>query len=148
MANISDEQLLKMAMGVKTGDAEIDATADIMRLKAEWEIVPDRGQDKLTKRKQMRHEMFKIIKRLTRDLEISAELTPGLVAIKSIIDPQLEEMQKTNKQMNWYAFTFHWDLHPRDHTKVITKDRWFAEGGKYDELGALRPTAFTEQQID
>ena len=148
MANISDEQLLKMAMGVKTGDAEIDATADIMRLKAEWEIVPDRGQDKLTKRKQMRHEMFKIIKRLTRDLEISAELTPDLVAIKSIIDPQLEEMQKTNKQMNWYAFTFHWDLHPRDHTKVITKDRWFAEGGKYDELGALRPTAFTEQQID
>ena len=148
MANISDEQLLKMAMGVKTGDAEVDATADSMRLKAEWETRPERAKDRLTKRNRMRHEMFKIVKRLTRDLEINMELTPDLVAIKAIIDPQLEELQKLNKQMNWYAFTFHWDIHPDDHTKVITKDRWFAEGGRYDELGALKPPAFTEQQID
>jgi len=46
MANISDEQLLKMAMGVKTGDAEVDATADSMRLKAEWETRPERAKDR------------------------------------------------------------------------------------------------------
>lgn len=148
MSNISDEQLLKMAMGVKTGDAEADATAEVMHLKAEWETVPERGRDKLTKRRKMRHQMFKIIKHLVRDVEIKSETTPDLVAIRAIIEPQLTEMQKTNSRMNWYAFTFLWDLHPKDHTKVITKDRWFAEGGRYDELGALEPTAFTEQEID
>jgi hypothetical protein len=148
MANISDEQLLKMAMGLKTGDAEVDATADVMKLKAEWEVVPSRGRDKLTKRKKMRHNMFKIVKRLTRDLEITPEEHAELLAIKAIIDPQLEELGKTNSQMNWFGFTFNWDINPRDHTKVITKDRWFAEGGRYDELGQLEPPAFTEQQID
>ena len=146
--NISEEQLLKMAMGVPTGDEEVDATADMMRLKSEWEIVPARRKDILTKRKKMRHNMFKIVKRLTRGLEMTAEDHADLLAIKSIIDPQLAEMQKVNRQMNWYAFTFHWDLHPQDHTKVITKDKWFASGGDYDELGALKPTAFTEQEID
>ena len=92
--------------------------------------------------------MFKIVKRLTRNLEMTAEEHADLLAIKAIIDPQLEEMRKTNAQFNWFSFTFHWDLNPRDHTKIITKDKWFAEGGDYDELGALRPTAFTEQQID
>jgi hypothetical protein len=147
MSNISDEQLLKMAMGVSTGDAELDATADVLRLKAEWEAIPERRRDILTKRKKMRHNMFKIIKRLTRELEMTEETTPDLLAIKAIIDPQLEELQKANKQMNWFAFTFHWDLNPKDHTQIVTKDRWFAEGGDYDELGALRPTAFTEQEI-
>ena len=85
---------------------------------------------------------------MVRDIEVSAEATPELVAIRAIIEPQLVEMQKTNGRMNWYAFTFLWDLHPKDHTKVITKDRWFAEGGRYDELGALEPSAFTEQEID
>lgn len=92
--------------------------------------------------------MFKIIKHLVRDVEINAETTPDLVAIRAIIEPQLVEMQKTNGRINWYSFTFFWDIHPKDHTKVITKDRWFAEGGRYDELGALEPTAFTEQEID
>lgn len=142
----TDEQLLKMAMGVKTDDAEVDATVDIMKLKSEWEIIPERSKDKLTKRRKMRHNMFKIIKRLTRELEMSPETTPELLAIKAIFDPQLDA--ETNKQINWYSFTFLWDVHPSDHTKIITKDRWFASGGRYDELGALQPTAFTEQQID
>ncbi len=147
MSNISDEQLLKMAMGVSTGDEELDKSADVMRLKAEWEVLPTKGRDILTKRKKMRHNMFKIVKRLTRKLEMTPEEHAELLAIKAIIEPQLEELQKTNQQMNWYSFTFHWDLHPKDHTTVITKDRWFAEGGRYDELGALKPTAFTEQEI-
>lgn len=145
--NISEEQLLKMAMGVQTGDAEIDATANMMRIRAEWEVLPTRARDKLTKRRKMRHNMFKIVKRLTRNLEMNPEEHAELLAIKAIIDEQLTELQKVNNQMNWYAFTFHWDLNPQDHTKIITKDRWFAEGGRYDELGALEPTAFTEQEI-
>ena len=144
MAEYSDEQLLKMAMGVKTGDEEVDATADMMRLRAEWEVIPSRGRDRLTKRRQMRHNMFKIVKRLTRELEMTPENHAELLAIKSIIDPQLDQ----NKMHNWFSFTFHWDIHPKDHTKIITKDRWFAEGGSYDELGQLKPSAFTEQQID
>ena len=142
---ISDEQLLKMAMGVKTGDDELDATAAVMKLKAEWEIIPSSGKDRLTKRRKMRHNMFKIIKRLTRELEMTEAEHAELLAIKAIIDPQLND--NPNKQVNWYSFTYNWDLHPKDHTKMITKDRWFAEGGSYDELGALRPTAFTEQEI-
>ena len=87
----------------------------------------------------MRHQLFKVVKRLSRELE----LTPELEAIKSIFDPQLND----NYQINWASFTFYWDIHPSDHTKIITKDKWFAEGGHYDELGALQPTAFTEQEI-
>lgn len=144
MAEFSEEQLLKMAMGVETGDEEVDATAEVMKLKAEWEVLPSRGLDRLTKRRKMRHNMFTIIKRLTRKLEMTSEDHAELLAIKAIIDPQLDQ----GKMRNWYSFTFNWDLHPKDHTKIITKDRWFAEGGGYDELGSLKPTAFTEQQID
>ena len=143
MADLSDEQILKMAMGVKTGDEEADATAAVLQLKAEWETIPDRNRDKLTKRRKMRHNMFRIVKCLTREIEMTPEDHTELLAIKSIIDPQLN-----NSQMrNWYSFTFHWDIHPRDHTKIITKDRWFAEGGAYEELGLLKPSAFTEQEI-
>lgn len=142
----TDEQLLKMAMGVVSDDPEVEATATMMKLKSEWEIVPTRGKDILTKRKQMRHNMFKIVKRLTRELEMTAEDHPDLLAIKSIIDPQLDE--QPNKQINWYSFTFLWDINPRDHTKLITKEKWFKEGGRFDDLGALMPPAFTEQQID
>ena len=142
----SDEQLLKMAMGVQSGDPEVEATATMMKLKSEWEIVPARKRDILTKRKKMRHNMFKIIKRLTRELEMSPETTPDLIAIKTIIDVQLDE--QPNKQLNWYSFTFLWDINPNNHTKIITKDQWFKEGGRFDDLGALMPPAFTEQQID
>lgn len=142
----TDEQLLKMAMGVKSDDVEIEAAVDIMKIKSEWEIIPARGKDKLTKRRKMRHNMFKIIKRLTRELEMTTIDHAELLAIKAIFDPQLEA--QTNKQINWYSFTFLWDINPQDHTKIVTKDRWFAEGGRFDELGALQPTAFTEQQID
>ena len=134
----SDEQLLKMAMGVPEEGTE-EALA-IMKLRADWEAQPGSGRDKLTKRKKMRHNMFKIIKRIRRELE----MTPELEAIKSIIDPQLD----ADRQINWATFTFQWDIHPSDHTKIIQKDRWFPEGGQYDELGALQPTAFTEQIID
>jgi len=134
----SDDQLLKMAMGVPEEGTE-EAT-EIMKLKTEWMIIPERGKDKLTKRRKTRHRMFKIIKRMRRELE----LTPELEAIKAIFDPQLD----SNYQINWATFTFHWDVHPSDHTKIISKDQWFREGGTYDELGALMPTAFTEQVID
>jgi len=142
----TDEQLLKMAMGVQSDDAEVEATVEMMKLKSEWEIIPTRGRDILTKRKKMRHNMFKIVKRLTRELEITTEETPDLVAIKSIIDVQLDE--QPNKQINWYSFTFLWDINPKNHTKIVTKDQWFKEGGRFDDLGALMPPAFTEQQID
>jgi len=134
----SDEQLLKMAMGVEDKDTE--EAANIMKIKTEWMSIPERSRDRLTKRRKIRHNMFKIIKRLRRELE----MTPELEAIKSIFDPQLD----SNYQINWATFTFHWDVHPTDHTKIVSKDRWFPEGGKYDELGALMPTAFTEQEID
>jgi hypothetical protein len=137
---ITDEQLLKMAMGIEPDEPDAKLANEIMKLRAEWEVVPSRGLDRLTRRRKMRYHMFKIIKCLTRE----AELTPQQEAIRSIIEPQLEKA----KQQNWYSFTFNWDLHPKDHTKIITKDRWFAEGGSYDELGALKPSAFTEQQID
>jgi hypothetical protein len=136
----TDEQLLKMAMGVKLEDEEAQKSVDFMKLKAEWEVIPERKKDQLTKRRKMRHNMFKIVKRLTRKLE----MTPELDAIKAIIDSQLDNK---SPMKNWYAFTFHWDIHPSDHTKVITKAEWFREGGSYDELGALRPPAFTEQEI-
>lgn len=134
----SDDQLLKMAMGVP--DKETEETAEIMQLRTKWMEIPERGKDKLTKRRKMRHNMFKIVKRMRRELE----MTPELEVIKSIIDPQLDN----NLQINWATFTFIWDIHPTDHTKIIQKDRWFMEGGRYDELGALQPTAFTEQVID
>ena len=134
----SDEQLLKMAMGVPEEGTE--EAMELMKIKTEWMIIPERGKDRLTKRRKIRHNMFKIIKRMRRELE----MTPELEAIKSIFDSQLD----SNHQINWGTFTFHWDVHPSDHTKIITKDHWFPEGGKYDELGALQPTAFTEQEID
>ena len=71
------------------------------------------------------------------------ELTQELQAIFDIIDPQLHG----DHQMEWEGFTFYWDLHPKDHSKVIKKGEFFALGGDFDELGALRPTAFTEQEI-
>ena len=144
----SDEQLLKMAMGIQTGDKETDETADILKLKAEWEVLPSRGREKLTRRRKMRHNMFKIIKFLTRGIELTPEDHPELLAIKSIVDPQLEEQQKTNKQINWYSFTFSWDIHPKDHRKIVLKSQWFAEGGTFDEFGSMKPAAFTEQEID
>ena len=134
----SDDQLLKMAMGVPEEGTE--EAIEIMKIKTEWMIIPERGKDKLTKRRRTRHMMFKIIKRMRRELE----MTPELEAIKSIFDPQLD----SNHQINWGTFTFHWDVHPSDHTKIISKEQWFREGGSYDELGALMPTAFTEQEID
>ncbi len=134
----SDEQLLKMAMGVPEEGTE--EAMELMKIKTEWMEIPERGKDRLTKRRKIRHNMFKIIKRMRRELE----MTPELEAIKSIFDPQLDN----NYQINWATFTFYWDVHPTDHTKIISKDHWFREGGKYDELGALQPTAFTEQEID
>jgi hypothetical protein len=127
-----------MAMGVPEEGTE--EAVEMMKLQTQWMEIPEKGKDKLTKRRKMRHNMFKIIKRIRRELE----MTPELQAIKAIIDPQLDG----NHQINWGTFTFHWDLHPTDHTKIIQKDRWFPEGGRYDELGALQPTAFTEQVID
>lgn len=137
----SDEQLLSMAMGItdKASDPDEAEFVEIAILKGEWEVVPKKRGDIWTKRKKMRHNMFKIIKRMKRELE----LTPDLLAIKSIIDPQLDP----NRQMNWATFTFYWDVSPADHTKVITKDKFFAEGGDVDELGGFRPPAFTEQEI-
>jgi vancomycin resistance protein YoaR len=137
----SDEQLLAMAMGITSKESNPDEAefVEIAKLKSEWMIIPERKGDKWTKRKKMRHIMFKIIKRMKRDLE----LFPEMEAIKAIIDPQLD----ANKQHNWASFTFYWDLNPQDHTKIITKDKWFMEGGRYDDLGALQPTAFTEQEI-
>ena len=140
----TDEQLLKMAMGVQSDDPVVEATVEMMKLKSEWEVVPTRGRDILTKRKRMRHNMFKIVKYLTREWEM--ETKPELLAIKAIIDIQLDA--EPNKQINWYSFTFLWDINPRDHTKIITKDKWFKEGGRFDDLGALMPPAFTEQEID
>ncbi len=134
----SDEQLLKMAMGVPEEGTE--EAVEMMKLQTQWMEIPEREKDKITKRRKMRHNMFKIIKYIRRELD----MTPELQAIKAIIDPQLDG----NHQINWGTFTFHWDLHPSDHTKIIQKDRWFPEGGRYDELGALQPTAFTEQVID
>ena len=137
----SDEQLLKMAMGVKSDDAEVEATVDMMKLKSEWEIVPERGKDKLTKRKKMRHNMFKIIKRLTRELEMNPKEHAELLAIKAIIDPQLDA--HPNKQINWYSFTFLWDIHPRDHTKIIDKSNGLQKVvammnlGHYNQLHSL-----------
>ena len=84
-------------------------------------------------------KVTKIIKRMKRELD----LLPELEAIKQIIDPQLN----ANYQINWGTFTFHWDIHPKDHTKIISKDQWFAAGGDFDELGALRPSAFTKQCV-
>lgn len=138
--NISEEQLLKMAMGVDTGDKEIDESAEHLRLKAEWEVIPTSGRQRIAKRRKMRNRIFRFIRALNHDLEV----TPDMQAIRAIIEPQLDQA----KQQNWYSFTFHWDIHPKDHTKIITKDRWFAEGGGYDELGQLKPAGFTEQQID
>ena len=133
----SDERLLKMAMGVpETEDAD---EMKIMKFNSEWMIVPERDKDKLTKRKRIRHNIFKIIKSMKYELE----LTPEQIAIKSIFDPQLN----TNHQINWATFTFYWDIHPKDQTQLITKDRWFMEGGGYDELGSLAPPAFTKQEI-
>lgn len=138
----SDEQLLNMAMGITdkaTSDPDEAEFVEIATLKGEWEVVPERRGDIWTKRKKMRHNMFKIIKRMKRGFELS----PEHQAIKAIIDPQLD----SNKQHNWATFTFYWDLSPKDHTKVITKDKYFAEGGDVDEVGMMRPPAFTEQEI-
>ena len=134
----TDDQLLKMAMGVP--DEGTDEATEIMKLKTEWMTLPERQRDRLTKRNKIRYHMFMIIKRTRRELE----LTPEQVAIKAIFDPQLDG----NHQINWGTFTFHWDVHPSEYTKIISKDHWFREGGTYDELGALMPTAFTEQEID
>lgn len=138
---LSDEQLLKIAMGAapEDTDSEEGQFLEIARLRSEWEVLPERGKDILTKRKRMRHNLFKIVKAFKLD----RELTPELQAIHDIIDPQLHE----NHFMEWEHFTFHWDLNPRDHRKIVTKANWFAEGGRYDELGSLMPTAFTEQEI-
>jgi len=144
----SDKQLLKMAMGVDTGDAEVDANANVLKLKAEWETIPSRGKDKLTKRRRVRHNMFKIIRMLSRGIEMTPEDHPDLLAIKAIIDEQLAEEQKTNKQINWYSFTFSWDIHPKNPTTLILKPVWFKEGGTFDEFGSMKPAAFTEQEID
>lgn len=135
----SDEQLLKMAMGVPA-DEESKEYVEIMEFKTKWEAEPTSSRERITARRKMRHNMFKIIKRIRRELE----MTPELEGIKLIIDPQLD----ADRQINWSTFTFLWDLHPKDHTRIILKDRWFPEGGQYDELGALQPTAFTEQIID
>ena len=134
----SDEQLLKMAMGIPEEGTE-EAT-ELMKLKTEWLEIPTSGKGRIARRRKMRHNMFKLI----RQMRLEMELDPELEAIKSIIDPQLD----ANHQINWGTFTFYWDIHPTDHTKIVQKDRWFPEGGQYDELGALQPTAFTKQIID
>jgi hypothetical protein len=137
----SDEQLLNMAKGLTNKESNLDEAefVEMATFRNQWLIVPKRRGDQWTKRKQMRGNMFKIIKYMKR----GADLTPELEAIKSIIDPQLD----ANIQQNWASFTFYWDLNPQDHTKIITKEKWFMEGGRYDELGALMPTAFTQQEI-
>ena len=138
----SDEQLLNMAMGItdKVSNPDEAEFVEIATLKGEWEIVPERRGEIWTKRKKMRRHMFKIIKRMKHEIELSHEL----LAIKAIIDPQLD----ANRQINWATFTFYWDVSPADHTKIITKNQFFAEGGDIDELGSMRPAAFTEQEID
>lgn len=140
-STLSEEQMLKLAMGVTPDDenSEDAKFLEIARLRSEWEELPARGKDILTKRKNMRNRIFKIIK----SKKYGWELTPELQAIHDIIDTQLYG----NHFMEWDQFTFHWDLNPKDHRKIITKANWFAEGGNYDEFGSLRPTAFTEQEI-
>lgn len=135
----TDEQLLNMAKGVPQSEDEkkMMKQADLV---AEWLEVPERRKYVLVKRREVRRGIFKIIKRKRRGLE----MLPELEALISIIEPQLD----ANLQMTWATFTFNWDIHPFEITKVIQKHEWFGAGGSYDELGSLTPPAFTKQVID
>lgn len=135
----TDKALLDLAKGVTPEKEELSEDAEFLFKQEEWAAPPARKRELYTKRKKVRHTLFKIIKKSKN----GTDLTPSERALKSLFDPQMNG----DLAITWATFTFNWDVSPDNHLQVIRKDEWFTKGGRYDELGALYPTAFTEQEM-
>ena len=140
MKDMSQEDLLNMAKGVTLVE-DVDAN-ELADATAKWLDYPKNNSERFSFRKKLRKSVFMIVQHVNRE-KSDAELPLNLLALKKIIEPQLN----SNLGMRWVGFTFIWDMHPTDFTRVIRKEEWQREGGSYDELSRHYPTAFTEQEI-
>lgn len=149
-----------IAMKLATGEGELSeqdqATFEMMQEKQYFQAPPGSPKEAHRKRKEVRAIVFKIIRKIVQN-----KVQPGDQAIEvwranndiftlqeraliEMIEPQLD----TNRALTWEKFTFTWDVHPVDRTKTCQKEFWTREGGKFDDIGAFFPLAFTEQVID
>lgn len=106
-----------------------------------WMLVPEKKRDYEQKRKLARRAIHRIVKNQGLGKEITDE---DQLALMGIIEPQLD----ANLGLSWRTFAFSWDLNPKNHTKIVLKEKWMAEGGGFDtEFGLHKPNAFTKQEL-
>lgn len=134
--DMSDEELMNLAKGV-TQIKRTPVEAEIEN----WKTKPTSSRDLFTKRRQLRKALFAVVKNQVKG---SGNLDDRLQALKEIIEPQLN----SNLGMKWEGYTFVWDIHPTEITRIIRKEEWVREGGGFDpEFGNHSPNAFTQQEI-
>lgn len=129
------QELLNIAKGV--GD-----TSKLADKKKYWMIVPEPKRELEQKRKMARRNLHKVVKYIGMNKELPEHMEDAHI-LKDIIQEQLD----SNRGLRWEMFAWKWDLHPKDHTKIVIKEQWFASGGGVDpEFGSMAPTAFTKNE--
>ena len=134
------DELLKMAMGVSPEGEEAIKQREIMDARAYWEDIPEGSKAKYTKRRKMRKAMFQISKCKVKGLKMTVE--------EKVLEEMISAQLDSNFGLTWPRFTFTWDLDPVVLGKVVLKEFWTREGGRFDDIGQYSPTAFTGQVID
>lgn len=133
---MSEEDLLNLAKGV----VKVQKTPVEIE-KERWHEKPKNSRDLFTRRRQLRKALFSVVR---HEVKGTGNLNDELQALKEIIEPQLN----SNLGMKWEGYTFVWDIHPTDITRIIRKEEWVREGGGFDpEFGNHSPNAFTQQEI-
>ncbi len=132
---MDDKELLDLAKGVISTPEQ-----EKMQWISYWNNIPENTRLHWLKRKEIRQAIFEIRKLYHRNKQVK---DVKLAALHEIIGSQLNP----NNGISYHSFTWQWDVHPKDITKIILKEHWVKEGGGFDvELGVHSPTAFTKQE--
>jgi len=134
---MEEKDLLAIAKGVVS-------SKQIENKELYWNRIPENRRDAERKRKLARRCLHKVVKYRLMNKPLPEKMEDANV-LKKMIEKQLNP----NLGLTWDTFTWKWDIHPRDHTKIILKEKWIVEGGGFDpEMGSHSPTAFTKEASD
>ena len=130
---MDNNELLNVAKGVVSA-------SDVLSREGYWKIVPENKRDAELKRKAVRGWLHKIVKYIKMNKEV-----PDHFEDAKILLAMYEEQMKPNLGIKMDMFAWKWDLHPKDHTKIILREEWIKSGGGFDpDFGTCAPNAFTK----
>lgn len=142
MSEIDPNKLLDIAKGIVELE-ELTEEQKIENATKHWNTLPEKRNDRIVHRRNVRGAIFKILKYEARNMRHL--MTPELTAIERIITEQLDP----NLGMKLEGFTFVWDIHPTGEPVIVRKEGWVSAGGGFDpDIGVHLPSAFTQQVID